>query len=101
MLASEGDWEKRLRRSLPASPTVVQGKTNMFPLERTVEHMSRLHQSDGLSILARYTSVAAFAVAASALPVKSAANEQPRDDQVKVEASEDGRTATGDRSALD
>jgi hypothetical protein len=41
-----------------------------------VEHMSRLHQSDGLSILARYTSVAAIAIASSALQVKSAANEQ-------------------------
>ena len=50
--------------------------------------MSRLHQSDGLSILARYTSVAAIGVATSALPLKSAANEQARDDQVKTEASE-------------
>ena len=71
----------------------------MFPSERRVEHMSRLHESDGLSILARYTSVEA--VAASALPLQSAANEQARDDQVKVEASEDGRTDAGDRSALD
>ena len=63
--------------------------------------MSRLHQSDGLSILARYTSVAAIAIASSTLPLKSAANEQGRDDQVKVESSEDGRTDTGDRSALD
>jgi hypothetical protein len=63
--------------------------------------MSRLPQSDGLSILARYTSVAAIAVASSALPLKSAANEQARGDQVKAEASEDGRTETGDRSALD
>ena len=63
--------------------------------------MSRLYQSDGLSILARYTSVAAIAVASSALPLKSAANEQARDDQVKAEASEDGRTDTGDRSARD
>ena len=69
------------------------------PKERRVEHMSRLHQSDGLSILARYTSVAAIAITSSALPLKSAANE--RADQVKVEASEDGRTDTGDRSALD
>ena len=61
--------------------------------------MSKLHQSDGLSILARYRSVEA--VAASALPLKRAANEQARDDQVKVQASEDGRTDTCDRSALD
>jgi hypothetical protein len=61
--------------------------------------MSRLHQADGLSILARYTSVEA--VAASALPLKSGANEQARDDQVKVKASEDARTETGEFSALD
>jgi len=67
----------------------------------TTRNMSRLHQSDGLSILARYTSVGAIAIASSALPLKSAANEQARDDQVKVEASEVGRTDTGDRSVLD
>jgi len=49
-------------------------------------------------ILARYTSVAAIAIASSALPLKSAANEDARDDQVKTEASEDGQTeATVDR----
>jgi hypothetical protein len=63
--------------------------------------MSKLHQSDGLSILARYTSVAAIAIASSALPLKSGANDQARDDQVKVESSEDGRNETGGRSALD
>jgi hypothetical protein len=63
--------------------------------------MSRLHQADGLSILARYTSVAAIAITSSALQLRSAANEQARDDQVKVEAREDGRTDTGDRSAVD
>ncbi len=74
----------------------------MFPRERREEHMSRLYQSDGLSILARYTSVAAIAIASSALPLtKSEANDQARDDQVKVERSEDGRAETGDRSALD
>ena len=65
----------------------------------TTRNMSRLHQSDGLSILARYTSVEA--VAASALPLKSAANEQARDDQVKTEASEDGQTEAGDRPVVD
>jgi hypothetical protein len=64
--------------------------------------MSRLHQPDGLSILARYTSAAAIAIASSALPLKSAANEQARDDQVKSEASEDGQTAgAGDRPVVD
>jgi hypothetical protein len=63
--------------------------------------MSKLHQSDGLSILARYTSVAAIAIASSALPLKSGANEQARDDQIKVERNEEGRTETGGPSALD
>jgi len=63
--------------------------------------MSRLRQSDGLSILARYASVAANAVASSASPLKSAANEQARDDQVKTEASEDGQTEAGDRPVVD
>ena len=63
--------------------------------------MSKLHQSDGLSILARYTSVAAIAIASSTLPLKSAANEQARDDQIKVESSEDGQIETGGRTAID
>ena len=62
--------------------------------------MSKLHQSDGLSILARYTSVVAIAIASSALPLKSGASDQARDDQVKVESSEDGQTETGSRSAI-
>jgi hypothetical protein len=62
--------------------------------------MSRLHHTDGLSIVARYMSVAAIGVASSTLRL-SAANEQARDDQAKVEASEDGRTDTGGRSAPD
>jgi hypothetical protein len=60
--------------------------------------MSRLHQSDGLSILARYTSVVAVAIASSALPLKGGANDQARDDQVKVESGEDGRAETGSRA---
>ena len=68
------------------------------PLRTRAEHMSKLHQSDGLSILARYTSVVAIAIASSALPLKNGASDQARDDQVKVESSEDGRTETGGRS---
>jgi hypothetical protein len=63
------------------------------------EIMSRLHQLDGLSILARYTSVAAIAIASSASPLRSAANEQVRDDRVNTEASEDGQTAAGPNSS--
>ena len=68
----------------------------------TTRNMSRIHQPGGLSILARYTSVAAIAIASSALSLKSAANEQARDDQVKTETSEDGQTAAAaDRPVLD
>jgi hypothetical protein len=92
-----------LRTSLPAFPNSDPLRNDKYipPKNGGLEHMSRLHQSDGLSILARYTSVAAIAVASSALPLKSAASEQARDDQVKVEASEDDRPDTGDPSAFD
>jgi hypothetical protein len=67
----------------------------------TTRNMSRLHQSDGLSILAGYTSVAAIAIASSALPMNSAANEQARDSQVKTEASPHGQTEAGDHPVAD
>jgi hypothetical protein len=67
----------------------------------TTRNMSRLHQSDGLSILAGYTSVAAIAIASSALPMNSAANEQARDGQVKTEASPHGQTEAGDHPVAD
>jgi hypothetical protein len=51
--------------------------------------MSSSNQFDGLSILARYTSVVAIAIASSSLPLKGAANDQVRDDQARVESSED------------
>ena len=63
--------------------------------------MSRFNQSDGLSILARYTSVVAIALASSATPLKSGANEQVKDDQIKAESSEDGRAETGDLATLE
>jgi len=97
------DWNKRVTsnsgRFSRADPS--RNDTYVSPENAEVRHMSRLHQSDGLSILARYTSVAAIALASSTLPLKSAANEQARDDQVKVESSEDGQTETGGRSAID
>jgi hypothetical protein len=58
--------------------------------------MSRLGQSDGLSILARYTSVVAITIASASLPLKNAGNEQLRDDQVKAESSEDGQGEMSD-----
>jgi hypothetical protein len=51
--------------------------------------MSSSNQFDGLSILAGYTSVVAIAIAWSSLPLKSGANDQIRDDQARVESSED------------
>jgi hypothetical protein len=63
--------------------------------------MSRLGQSDGLSILARYTSVVAITIASASLPLKSTGNEQARDDQVKAESSEDGRAEASDPVTLE
>ena len=59
--------------------------------------MDRSNQFDGLSILARYTSVVAIAIASSSMPLKGAANDQVRDDQARVESSEDGRSEAPDR----
>ena len=58
--------------------------------------MSRSNQFDGLSILARYTSVVAITIASSSLQLKSTANDQIRDDQTRVESSEDGRSEASD-----
>jgi hypothetical protein len=61
--------------------------------------MSKLNHLDGLSILARYTSVLAIAVASSSLPLKGSANDQARDDRARVESREDGPSET-DRGVL-
>jgi hypothetical protein len=45
--------------------------------------------------------VAAIAIASSASSLRSAANEQAREDRVNTEASEDGQTAAGDRPVVD
>jgi hypothetical protein len=62
--------------------------------------MSKSNQSDGLSILARYTSVLAVTIASSSLPLKDAANDQTRDDQARIESSESGRSEVTDRVVL-
>jgi hypothetical protein len=62
--------------------------------------MSKSYQSDRLTILARYTSVVAVAIASSSLPLKDAANDQTRDDQARIESREDGRSEVTDRVAL-
>jgi hypothetical protein len=56
--------------------------------------MSKLNQLDGLSILARYTSVVAITIASSSLPLRGTANDQARDDAARIESSEDGRSET-------
>jgi hypothetical protein len=61
--------------------------------------MSKSYQSDRLTVLARYTSVIAVAIASSSLPLKDAANDQTRDDQARIESREGGSEVT-DRVAL-
>jgi hypothetical protein len=63
--------------------------------------MSKFYQSERLSILPRYTSVVAVAIASSSLPLKDAANDQTRDDQARVESSESGRSEVTDSVVLD
>jgi hypothetical protein len=63
--------------------------------------MSRFYQSDRLSILARYTSVVAVAIASSSLPLKDAAGDQTRDDQARIESGESGRSEVTDSVVLD
>jgi hypothetical protein len=63
--------------------------------------MSKFYQSERLSILARYTSVVAVAIASSSLPLKDAANDQTRDDQARVESNESGRSEVTDSVVLD
>jgi hypothetical protein len=63
--------------------------------------MSKYYQSDRLSILARYTSVVAVAIASSSLPLKDAANDQARGDQARIESSESGRSEARDPVLLD
>jgi hypothetical protein len=58
--------------------------------------MSKSYQSDRLTILARYTSVVAVAIASSSLPLKDATNDQTRDDQARIESREDGRSEVTD-----
>jgi hypothetical protein len=62
--------------------------------------MSKSYQSDRLTILARYTSVVAVAIASSSLPLKDAENDQTRDYQARIESREDGRSEVTDRVAL-
>jgi hypothetical protein len=58
--------------------------------------MSKFEQSDGLNIVERYTCVVTVAIAYSSLPVKDAANEQAKNDQVRVASCEYRGAERGD-----
>jgi hypothetical protein len=62
--------------------------------------MSRYYQSDRLSVLARYTSVVAIAIASSSLPLKDATKEQTRDEQARIESAEGARSEVTDPAEL-
>lgn len=58
--------------------------------------MSRIGKTDGLSIIARYTSVVAIAITSTAgsLP-KNVSEDELRSDQVTIEQRDDQREGTG------
>jgi hypothetical protein len=71
----------------------------MFHPRTRGEHMSKIGSTDGLSIIARYTSVVAIAVASTAgsLP-KSVSEDVVRSDQVALEQKDDQPESTGSES---
>jgi hypothetical protein len=64
----------------------------MFPPDMEEKHMSRLGNADGMSIIARYTSVIAIAVTSTAgsLP-KNVSDDALRSDQVTFEQQDEQR----------
>jgi hypothetical protein len=64
----------------------------MFPPDMEEKHMSKLGNADGLSIIARYTSVIAIAVTSTAgsLP-KNVSEDDLRSDQIALEQRDDQR----------
>jgi hypothetical protein len=64
----------------------------MFPPNKERKHMSRFGSADGLSIIARYTSVIAIAVTSTAgsLP-KNVSEDDLRSDQIALEQRDDQR----------
>jgi len=71
----------------------------MFHPRTRGEHMSKIGSTDGLSILARYTSVVALAVASTAgsLP-KNVTDDVLRSDQIAIEQKDDLRESRGSES---
>ena len=51
--------------------------------------MSKIGSTDGLSILARYTSVIAIAVASTGSLPKNVFEDAPRNDQIAIEQKDD------------
>ena len=70
----------------------------MFPPNMEEKHMSRLGSTDGLSIIARYTSVIAIGVTSTAgsLP-KNVSEDDLRTDQVTFEQQDEQRELGGAR----
>ena len=61
--------------------------------------MSRIGNTDGLSIIARYTTVVAIAITSTAgsLP-KNVSEDELRNDQIAIEQRDDQREGTGQKA---
>jgi hypothetical protein len=70
----------------------------MFHPRTRGEHMSKIGSTDGLSILARYTSVVAIALASTAgsLP-KNVSEDVLKSDQTAIEQKDDQGEVRGER----
>ena len=82
-----------------ANETVNRFQSSNVPPEQKGEHMSRIGSTDGLSIIARYTSVVAIAITSTAgsLP-KNVSEDELRSDQVLIEQRDDQPEGTGQKA---
>jgi hypothetical protein len=60
--------------------------------------MSKIGSTDGLSILARYTSVIAIAVASTGSLPKNAFEDAPRNDQIAIEQKDEQRESGAEKA---
>jgi len=60
--------------------------------------MSKIGNTDGLSILARYTSVVAIAVASTGSLPKSVVDDVLRSDQIAIEQNDDQRESGAEKA---
>ena len=60
--------------------------------------MSKIGSTDGLSIIARYTSVVAIAVATTGSLPKNVFEDAPRNDQIAIEQKDDQRESGADKA---